>query len=129
MEVVELKIDDTLVMCLQAGEFVHFNCNTGQFLIGQVNSINVYKSTAHIIQFQYSLHNLMFWLNINAHWKFSTALESLLGNVGNKWEIFATHYCADVPLAAILEKLQPVCLDGEPKEDQFFCRYEWDFFF
>jgi hypothetical protein len=50
-----------------------------------------------------------------------------LGTYGNQWELFATHDCAEIPLAAIVEKfMQPVCLRGEPRKGQFFCRYEYN---
>jgi hypothetical protein len=47
--------------------------------------------------------------------------------VGNKKELFATAICKDIPLAAIVVDgtLQSVRLTGEPKEGQFFCRFEY----
>jgi len=50
--------------------------------------------------------------------------------LGNKWELFAMHCCGDIPLAAVFEKLQPVCL-GRKKanKNQYFCRYEYKFNF
>jgi hypothetical protein len=65
------------------------------------------------------------FVNYCAKFNFSTAEESLLGTFGNQWELFATHDCAEIPLAAIGKKfLQPLCLRGEPKKEQYFCRYE-----